>query len=157
MDIFTSFFFFFLRLIETCLIRHTTGREASCVLQCPTPPILCYNCLANIRWRYVVQSCLQRCSHTMLIVTVHLVRVPVRTRFSRCRARLCPMGLFDGLWTNSLNRQLMVSHLVSQVPSAHVAIEGLLIHEHEQCIFNMYYCYIGIRENLMVNECGIMR
>ena len=29
--------FFFLRLVEDFLIRHTAGREDSCVLQCPTP------------------------------------------------------------------------------------------------------------------------
>ena len=45
---------------------------------------------------------------------------PVLMRFRRkCRVRSCPTGLFDGVWMNSLKWQLVVSHLVSQVPSAH--------------------------------------
>ena len=37
-------------------IRHTPGRAASCVLQCPTPPSLRHKCAVDIRWRCVVRS-----------------------------------------------------------------------------------------------------
>ena len=33
-------------------------------------------------------------------------------RTSECRDRSCPMGLLDRVWTNSLNRQHMMSHFV---------------------------------------------
>ena len=59
-----------MRLLKIVLIRHTAGRVASYVLQCPTTPSLRYNCVADIRWRCVVQSGLQRHTHTMLMATV---------------------------------------------------------------------------------------
>ena len=36
-------------------IHHTAGSTASCVLLCPTPSSLRYNCVADIRWRCVVR------------------------------------------------------------------------------------------------------
>ena len=46
-------------------------------------------------------------------------------RTSECRVRSCPIGLRDGVSMNSLNRQRVMSHLVSQVPSAHAYSVGL--------------------------------
>ena len=43
-------------------------------------------------------------------------------RTTECRLRSCPIGLSDGVWMNSLNRQCVVSHLVFQVPSAHALL-----------------------------------
>ena len=40
-------------------------------------------------------------------------------RTSECRVGSCPIGLRDGVWMNSLNRQCVVSHLVFQVSSVH--------------------------------------
>ena len=38
-------------------------------------------------------------------------------RTSECRVRSCLIGLPDGVWTSSLNRQCVVPRLVFQVPS----------------------------------------
>ena len=82
------------------------------MLQCPTPPSPRYNCVAESQLRAAVsnttKSPLQLCSGEF----VHF-----SGRTNECRARSCPMGLFDGVWMNS--RRRVVSHLVSQVPSAH--------------------------------------
>ena len=61
----------------------------------------------------------------------HLVHIGVKPAIARSntvqahneyRARSCPMCLFDGVRMNVLNRQRVVSHLVSQVPSAHALL-----------------------------------
>ena len=44
------YFISFLRLIQYCSIRHIAGREASCVLPCPTPPSHRCICVADTRW-----------------------------------------------------------------------------------------------------------
>ena len=76
------------------------------------------------------------CTHTMLMATVpsgscwiYSCHSQFSIRFRRtceCRAISCPMGLFDGVWMNSLNRQRMVSHLVFQVPSLHALLVSCL-------------------------------
>ena len=52
------------------------------------------------------------------------------------------MGLFDGVWMNVHNRQRVVSHLVSQVPSAHALMVfpvGLsLLHTNGTYILNFF-------------------
>ena len=101
------------------------GRAASCALQCPTPPLLRYNYVADIHWECVVRclfgsATLTRCRWRQFhLVIVRFIRF---RRTGECRARSCRMGLCDGVWMNYLNRQRVMSHLVSQVPSTHAVL-----------------------------------
>ena len=90
-------------------MRHIAGREASCVLQCPTRPSPRCNCVEDTRWPCSVQSGLQRRTHTMLMATIrgipsgawytsnspYIALIRFR-RTSECRARSSPTCLFDG-------------------------------------------------------------
>ena len=49
-------------------------------------------------------------------------RIQPSGEFVIVTARSCPTGLLDGVWMNSLNRQRVMSHLVSQVHSAHALL-----------------------------------
>ena len=101
------------------------GRAASCVLQCQTPPRVHYNCVADIHWECVVRclfgsATLTRCRWRQFhLVLDRFIRF---RRTGECRARSCHMGLCDGVWMNYLNRQRVMSHLVSQVPSTHAVL-----------------------------------
>ncbi len=125
--------FFFLRLIEGVFLYVTlqvVQPVACCSVQhhqvsfTTVQRTLAGNVLCGLVCSATLTRCWWRQSHL-----VHVGVKPAIASSNTVQAhkrvscyRSCPMGLFDGVWMNVLNRQRVVSHLVSHVPSAHALV-----------------------------------